>query len=202
MIFFIGVLAFGDAFLSIAEKIKLSKKDEYESAFVGLVSFDLEDGSFYDIYLQGYFNSLKASFLVAIAEFGASIDTLVDFNNFDYLIFAACTLFNIIVLLNLLIAIISETYTNISSARSERTYKEKAGQLRYVMDTIYGLFKMKRDENELIFVAKVIYSHEGDDEEENIPEKIVEMKEEIGAIRSNFKAFNQQFEELRDLVME
>ena len=47
-------------------------------------------------------------------------------NDFEWLVFILCCVFNIILLLNLLIAIISETYTRISEMSIQTSYKEKA----------------------------------------------------------------------------
>ena len=67
--------------------------------------------------------------------------------------FLLCAIFNIILLLNLLIAIISETYTRVSESRVEAGYKEKVYQMSLMQDTVYGFKKIIPDPNELIFVA-------------------------------------------------
>ena len=43
----------------------------------------------------------------------------------DWIVFLLCAIFNIILLLNLLIAIISETYTNVSATKIESHYRER-----------------------------------------------------------------------------
>ena len=63
-------------------------------------------------------------------------------------------------LLNLLIAIISETYTKISETRNETSYKEKCIQISIMQDSIFGLRKFSIMPNELVFIAKVINSKE------------------------------------------
>ena len=62
------------------------------------------------------------SFLTALGEFD---DNLGSYRESDWLVFMLCAIFNIILLLNLLIAIISETFTRISEKRTETSYLEK-----------------------------------------------------------------------------
>ena len=74
--------------------------------------------------MQVYFKSWQKSFLTALGDFGElNLDL---YREGDWLIFFLCCIFNIILLLNLLIAIISETYTNISTVSVATSYKEKA----------------------------------------------------------------------------
>ena len=132
VVFFIGVLAFGDAFLSIEQGILLRSPGSAADVPQEL------DGTFYEKYLEDYVASIKASFLVALGEFAIPLE---EYDDIDFCFFALCVIFNIIVLLNLLIAIISETYEDIAATQKQTSYKEKTNQLGYVMDTIYGLYK-------------------------------------------------------------
>ena len=81
----------------------------------------------------------------------------------DWLVFFLCCIFNIILLLNLLIAIISETFAKISESAIANSYKEKTLQMEEMQDSIFGLFrrfKTRPDPNELLFIAKVQTSDE------------------------------------------
>lgn len=60
--------------------------------------------------------------MTALGEFD---ENLAVYRETDWLVFMLCAIFNIILLLNLLIAIISETFTRISEKRTETSYKEK-----------------------------------------------------------------------------
>ena len=100
--------------------------------------------------------SLQSSFLIALGDFG-NID-LAHYREIDWVIFVLCCVFNIIVLLNLLIAIISETYTRIADQSIQNSYKEKAIQISMLQDTLLGSFKDPADPNELVFIAKIIES--------------------------------------------
>ena len=53
----------------------------------------------------------QKSFLVSLGEFDPNLEY---YREQDWIVFLLCCIFNIIVLLNLLIAIISETFTKIS----------------------------------------------------------------------------------------
>ena len=103
IIFFIGVVAFADAFLSIDAKISIKAGTETESE---------EDQDFYEKYLYEYVEAVKYSFFAALGN----IDLELNYDNVDWLIIVFLCIFNIIVLLNLLIAIISETFSNISES--------------------------------------------------------------------------------------
>ena len=90
-------------------------------------------------------------------------DNLEFYRESDWLVFFICCIFNIILLLNLLIAIISETFARIAESAKANSYKEKALQIEEMQDSIFGLFRKYRtytDPNELLFVAKVQTSDE------------------------------------------
>ena len=97
-------------------------------------------------------------------------DNMEFYRESDWLVFFICCIFNIILLLNLLIAIISETYETISTAAVANSYKEKALQMEEMQDSIFGFFRRFRaqlDSNELLFVAKVQTSDELQQESTN-----------------------------------
>ena len=117
-----------------------------------------------------------------MGEFDANLDF---YREEDWLVFLLCCLFNIIVLLNLLIAIISETYTNINDLKIPYTYKEKAVQISMMQDMLLGQFKKREDPNELVFIAKVINSE--DIHEEDVTDKIDDLRNELHEIRDELK---------------
>ena len=69
-----------------------------------------------------------------------------------------CAIFNVILLLNLLIAIISQTFTTISEKKNETGYKEKARLVKQMQTTFNWLTKTPPNHNERIFIAQVIKS--------------------------------------------
>ena len=156
LVFFIGVLAFTDAFLSVESLYAYRTDSAIKRGEIGL---NMADGPYFDVVFRPYFDSFRKSFLVALGEFGEYPD-LMDWPEGHFLIFMLCCLFNLIVLLNLLIAIISETFTTILASAEQTGYKEKAVQMTYMMESVFGLFKADTDHNELIFVAKNIASEQ------------------------------------------
>lgn len=117
------------------------------------------EGDLYDKYISEYVNQLKNSFLTALGQF---VENLGSYRDVDWIIFILCCIFNIIVLLNLLIAIISETYAQISETKDQTGYKEKAVQIGFMQDSVYGFRKSKPDPNQLVFIAKAIKSDVGE----------------------------------------
>ena len=82
-----------------------------------------EDESNYEKYFSPYVDELKLSFLTA---FGGFDENLAEYRNADWIVFIICIIFNMIVLLNLLIAIVSQTFADMLEAKVEEEYKEKA----------------------------------------------------------------------------
>ena len=69
------------------------------------------------------------SFRTALGEFSETLD---QYDHMSWVIFFLCCIVNIILLLNLLIAIISETYETISSTALETGYKEKVAMMAFL----------------------------------------------------------------------
>ena len=114
IIFFIGVTAFADAFQSIDATLII--RGDLEAREIP------EDADLYEKYFQGYVISWQSSFLTSLGEFSGSLEF---YKEGDWLVWLLCAIFNIILLLNLLIAVISETYDNESGTAIENGYKEK-----------------------------------------------------------------------------
>ena len=71
--------------------------------------------STFELYISEPVKSWQKSLLVALGEF--HMDEVELYSEGDWLIFFLAALFNLILMLNLLISIISETYTNVSATR-------------------------------------------------------------------------------------
>jgi len=56
----------------------------------------------------------------------------MEYRNVDWLVFLTTVTFNLIVLFNLLVAIVSQTFTDIRDANIEMTYREKAVQVSFL----------------------------------------------------------------------
>ena len=117
------------------------------------------DADFYVKYLQPYVKMWQMSFLTSIGEFD---DSLGDYREGDWLVFFLCSIFNIILLLNLLIAVISETYDNESGTAIENSYKEKVSNISLMQDSIIGIGQDETDAVSNLFLSWVITSQEID----------------------------------------
>ena len=114
----IGVMAFADAFESIERSLMLEAGDLDTEG----TSAKLQKNTF-ESYLGDYAQAWHNSFLTALGEFS---DDLEKYTDGQWLVFILSAIFNIVLLLNLLIAIISETYERVSRTRIPTAYKEKA----------------------------------------------------------------------------
>ena len=146
VILFIGVFAFADAFHSVDKVLELNELiDPYE----------VPDGAGnYEKYWKNYIVSWQKSFLTALGEFDGNLEF---YRESDWLIFFICCIFNIILLLNLLIAIISETFANVAANAVANSYKEKVKQIHEMQLSIFGRFSRLDDidSNSLMFLANV-----------------------------------------------
>lgn len=101
---------YADVLLSIDKKISL---DQQRS----LHTVDLIEA--YD----NYWHMIENSFLFSMGDFGA-----IDVDNYDYVdffVFMGFVMLNIIVIMNLLIAIVGEAYNYVKDNRSLMKYSEK-----------------------------------------------------------------------------
>ena len=116
------------------------------------------DAHFFGRYMGSFAANWQKSFLTALGEFEDNLDK---YREDQWFVFILSAIFNIILLMNLIIAIISETYERVSSTRVESTYKEKVQNMCMMFDTIFGMkSKTIQDPNERIFVAKAMQKSE------------------------------------------
>lgn len=99
--------------------------------------FNNED-DLYTKYFQSFVMTWQKSFLVALGEFGES--NIDSYNETEFFIFFICCIFNLILLLNLLISLISSTYERISSVSGQTSYREKTYLVVQMQDYIFGFF--------------------------------------------------------------
>ena len=187
----IGVMAFSDAFKSIEKKLQIRGK---------LPATDFgEDPSAYDRYLKQYVNSWQKSYRTMLGDFDPNVEF---YEENDWVVFFICTIFNIILLLNLLIAIISQTFENISETALETGYKEKVIQMCIMQDTVFGmmLWNQKDDPVELAFIAKVI--SQTDAEEKTSDEKIDELNDKINQNHQKMLDINKELATKLDEIQE
>ena len=102
IIILIGVVAFASTVVSIDEILRIQGKKEAR-----VIS---DDADWYDLYAVGWVEAIKSQMLTVVGQF---TDDLPLYRNGDWVIFILALVINLIVLFNLLIAIVSETYDNI-----------------------------------------------------------------------------------------
>ena len=108
------ILAFGDAFQTIAK----ANKDVQELD---------TDGNVIDyVFVSGFINSFLFTYRMILgdfdtSDFGSVSTALVTF------FWLLCTLFNMIIMLNLLISIVGEAFGSVNSNSEPASYKEMAG---------------------------------------------------------------------------
>ena len=103
--------------------------------------------------MQVYVFAWQKSYLTSLGEFDGNLEF---YSEIDWLVFFICTVFNVILLFNLLISIIMETFARINETRAETTYKEKVNQMCIMQSTIFGIFKIEKSLCEMMFIAQVI----------------------------------------------
>ena len=116
LVFIIGILAFSDADLSIHKVLELRGVVDPREISV--------DANFYEKYLSDYVEAIKTSFLTG--ALAIENGNLMDYRNIDWIVFVLCVLFNIIVMLNTLIAIVGQTFSEMRDAIVAEGYKERA----------------------------------------------------------------------------
>jgi hypothetical protein len=101
LVLLIGIFAFADSFLSIS-MLNEDQSDRFVTSFIGSSVYTYR-------LILGDFNT---------DEFGSVSVLLV------WILFLLCTVFNMIIMLNLLIAIISESFATVTSNASNAAYQE------------------------------------------------------------------------------
>ena len=149
-------------------------------------SYSLSNNKFSSEHvLDDFFSAVTFTFYNAMGEL--SMDGFED----DYVawaLFFFCALFNLIVMLNLLIAIISDTYGKVASTQEEFALKERAGVVSDLRDfSFFRRFVKPKDPRNYLFIAINEEAEKLGDEDINIydvHDKVVEMKKEIREIKA------------------
>ena len=124
VVFMVLVFAFADAFYSESNSLK--------------------DGK----YVEDFFAALRFSYINAIGDF----DTDFFVGGLPWILFFMCTIFNLIVLMNLLIAIISDTYETVTATKEQYAMLQKVQVIANCRD--YKFFRRrKRDPCDYLFIA-------------------------------------------------
>ena len=97
----------------------------------------------------------------------------------DWIVFVLCTFLLLILMLNLLIAVISDTFSRVTQNQVEYSYKEKAILVTGMQDTLKYWLTAKVDHNERLFISKVIASD--DLMEPDLAGQIEDIKESVNS---------------------
>ena len=100
VVIFIGMLGFASAFLAIGEVLKFKGKKEFEIV--------AEDAIWYEKYAGDWVEAFKVSLLTVFGQF---TEDLPLYRPLDWVIFILCIIVNLIIIFNILIAIVSDTFT-------------------------------------------------------------------------------------------
>ena len=90
-------------------------------------------------------------------------------------------MFNIIVLLNVLIAIVSETFNKVYATSDRTSYLEKALMIANLQDTIFGMecFQTDPDNTKFIFIAKAIEKSDNDKSDDKLSKQLFLLRLEL-----------------------
>ena len=153
VVLIVSIVGMADAFLSIKEITKLEAADpaagtapaaadlEVDTATIDLTK-DVGLSYIDDENLLNYIQTLQETYLLTLGEF--EFFQMEQDQQFMWLFFIIGTIFNLIIMLNLLIAVIGETFARVDSQKIEFSYKEKAIQMSTLQRITQGC--ISRDE--------------------------------------------------------
>ena len=159
---FVAILTFSEAYYS------LSNNRLYEER-----TFD------------SYFSSFAFTFFNATGNFVMDWDILINEDPIGWILFFLCTLFNMIVMLNLLIAIISETYNRVNQTKQQYALRERAGVVSDLRSFRYYKFFVKRGDSKNSLLIAIEEHAEEKDVNKNaitifdVNERITDMKKDL-----------------------
>ena len=117
IIFFIGVLAFSDSIKSLRQSLysydlmdPVVTKEDDPSGFTEV----------FDVWFGEYYNSIRTTYYISLGSFDSGETDLYSF--WTWPIFFLCTILNIIILLNLVIAIVCDIFTRVLDKSVENRY--------------------------------------------------------------------------------
>ena len=124
---------------------------------------------------------MEVIYLLTNGEFPlGAVDT---YDRFGWAIFALCTVFNLIIMLNLLITIISEVFAGVLASRDERVFEERVNSILALQRSFACCCRRKTNPVRLMFSANELAMDEIKTEDEHIDvisEKIEEIGDSIG----------------------
>ena len=167
----VAIVGMADAFLSIKEITKLEELEKAAEVATGTdavgesptIDLTADRGLSYidDENLLNYIQTLQETYLLTLGEF--EFFQMEREQQFMWLFFIIGTIFNLIIMLNLLIAVIGETFGRVDAQKIEFSYKEKAVQMSTLQRITRGCIRRDEKKQELLFFAKRLDKGELDD---------------------------------------
>ena len=181
IVFFVGVFLFADTFQAMSERLILRGDLDYDKQIYN-------EQNNYERFFKPYLEQWQLSFLVAIGDIDNDFD---NYDVFEFIALFACAIFNITLLLNLVIAIISQTHANVIATQTEKMYSERVKQIVIMQTTFLSrLYRQETDARRLLFTARVIDS-----------EEIARKQKSLKAAKNEIIRFSEKrFEELQGSV--
>mmetsp|Transcript_19002 Transcript_19002/g.13799 ORF Transcript_19002/g.13799 Transcript_19002/m.13799 type:complete len:251 (+) Transcript_19002:4679-5431(+) len=169
IVLMIGLVAFGDSFATIA-------------------SGNEDIGAY--VFTSGLFDSILYVYLIILGGFDiADYDGAINYV-LAMTLFLLCTIFNMIVMLNLLIAIISESFAKVNSNAKNATYQEKASLIAennyLIPDERKASYAPKYRHLMVITDLEAVESEFSDPVLQAMCESKVEVMEEITGLKEEF----------------
>ena len=171
VVLIVSIVGMAEAFLSIKEIAKLEALEAAGAApaaaelAVDAGTIDLtQDGvaSYIDDEnLLNYVQTLQETYLLTLGEF--EFFAMEKDQQFMWLFFIIGTIFTLTIMLNLLIAVIGETFGRVTEEKIEFSYKEKAVQMKTLHRITKGCIRRDEKKQQLLFFAKRLDKGELDD---------------------------------------
>lgn len=95
---------------------------ETASRMLQTAAEDLEK-NWFETNIIPYISKVEEAYLLTNGEF--NLDQMNSYDNFGWFIFFLATVFNLIIMLNLLLAIIADTFGRIIGDRNKHMYRER-----------------------------------------------------------------------------
>ena len=156
---FVAIAAFTDAFYSLDYTIAPQPEGEQEQADARLLEEvkDDEDQSafmkWFNSFGLKYISKVESTYLLTNGEFPLDSD-VANYDSFGWFIFLLATIFNLIIMLNLLITIISEDFASVIGTRDETMFRERVISITQLQRTIGWCVRQKKSNSaKLMFLA-------------------------------------------------
>ena len=140
------------------------------------------------------------TWLLTLGEFGEgfAIEDSQPSNQFFWAFFVMATVFNLIIMLNLLVAVISETFARVDCQQIEYAYKEKAISISTLQRLIGKCIKRDSSKQQLMFIAKKLDKSELDDDVDTLEE----LSEKVDMVQDMMLGMSEKIVDLKNKVSE